>query len=220
MKIALGGGGEADDERPLAHVFAGWVGPAGKLLYWPIAMRGSVPFDACFDWIKATLGPLGVRDITMWSELSGHSRDELNSFDAVFIGGGNTYSLLSELVSSGFDAYLRIFIARGGAVYGGSAGAAILGRDIRTIEHMDSNTIGFERTDGLDVAMGHAVWVHYRPESDDERIHEYIAQYGHPVIAIAERSGVVLDKEGLRCVGYDPAYCVDPSGKKELERRT
>ncbi len=212
MKVILGGGGSAGDERPLYEVFAGWVGPRGRMLYWPVALRGVLSFDSCFAWITSVFEPLGVRDIHMWTELYGHRESELDGFDGVFIGGGNTYSLLAELRESGFDRFLKSYAERGKAVYGGSAGAALLGRDIHTIEHIDDNQAGITDLTGLDLAGGYAIWVHYTP-ADDERIGSFVERYKLPVLALSERSGVVIEDSGVRSAGFEPVWRFDEGGK-------
>ena len=151
----------------------------------------------------------------MWTDLSEHRASELDEFDAVYIGGGNTFALLAQLRESGFDRYLRAHIQHGMAVYGGSAGAVVLGRDIRTVTHLDRNDVGLTETQGLNLANGHAVWVHYQPQ-DDDLIRAYVQQYQQPVLAIPERSGTVINKDGLHTVGYEAVYRFDGQEKFEV----
>lgn len=215
VKIALAGGGGAEDSRLLDEEFATWIGPQGKLLYWPLALRGIRPFQSCLEWITATFAPLNITRITMWTALSEHQASELEEFDAVYIGGGNTFSLLAQLQESGFERYLKAYVQRGKPVYGGSAGAVVLGRDIRTVNHIDHNDIGLTETKGLNLAEGHAIWVHYRPQ-DDDQIGAYVRQYQQPVLAISERAGIVIEKEGMRTVGFEPVYRFDKQGKSKV----
>ena len=215
MKVALSGGGGAVDSRLLDEVFASWIGSQGRLLYLPCALRGIRLFESCFEWIKVTFASFNLTDITMWTDLSEHQAGELDQFDAVYIGGGNTFSLLAELRKSGFDNHLREYVRCGKAVYGGSAGAAVLGRDIQTVNYLDRNEVGLVETRGLDLANGHAIWVHYQPQ-DDSLIDAYVRQYQQSVIALSERSGVVMERDGMRSVGFEPAYRFDGQGKSEV----
>lgn len=215
MRIVLAGGGGANDSRPLDEIFAGWIDSQGRLLYLPIALRGIRPFESCLEWMTSTFTPLGITDITMWTDLSEHRESELDEFDGVYIGGGNTYSLLAQLQVSGFDGYLIAYATRGKAIYGGSAGAAVLGRDIRTVMHIDRNDLGITETMGLDLAKGPAIWPHYGPQ-DDDLIHSYIRQYQLPVLAISERSGIVIENAELRGAGFEPAFRFDGRGKSEV----
>ncbi len=151
----------------------------------------------------------------MWTDLSEHQASELDEFDAVYLGGGNTFALLAQLQESGFERYLKAYAQRGKAVYGGSAGAVVFGRDIRTVNHLDRNDVGLTETKGLDLAEGHAIWVHYQPH-DDSLIDAYVRQYRQPILAISERSGIVIEKAGIRRVGFEPAYRFDRRGKSEI----
>ena len=214
-KVALAGGGGANDSRLLDEVFATWVGSHGKLLYWPMALRGIRLFPSCLEWITTTFAPLNVTDITMWTQLSEHKASELEAFDAVYIGGGNTFNLLTELKASGFERYLRAYVQDGKAVFGGSAGAAVLGRDIRTVNHLDRNEVALTDTQGLNLADGHAIWVHYRLQ-DDRLINAYVHETQQSVLAISERSGIVIEKAGIRAVGFEPVYRFDAHGKSEV----
>jgi dipeptidase E len=214
-KVALGGGGGATDSRLLDEVFAAWIGPQGKLLYLPCALRGIRSFQSCWEWITLTFARLKITQITMWTALSEHRSSELDEFDAVYIGGGNTFALLAELRESGFETYLTEYVHRGKAIYGGSAGAAVLGRDIRTVSYLDRNEVGLVETNGLDLAKGYAIWVHYQPQ-DDNLIDAYVRKYQQPVIALSERSGIVIENEVIRPVGYEPSYRFDEQGRSEV----
>ena len=71
-----------------------------------------------------------MADLQMWTELESHAAQELHTFTGVYIGGGNTFTLLHLLRASGLDLALKQFALNGGATYGGSAGAILLEADI------------------------------------------------------------------------------------------
>jgi len=212
MKIILAGGGGADDSLPLDKIFANWIRPEGRFLYLPIALRGIRTFESCLEWITSTFSPLGVMTITMWTSLTEHRESELDNFNGVYIGGGNTFSLLAELQESGFDQYLTAYVESGRPIYGGSAGAVVLGRDILTVSHMDKNNVGLKQTVGLDLAQGYAIWPHYT-DVDDDLIHSYIEQHEFPVLALSERSGIIVEDDQVRGAGFEPAFRFDGNGK-------
>jgi dipeptidase E len=214
-KIILAGGGGAEDSQPLDKLFASWIGIEGKLLYLPIALRRMRSFDSCFEWIRETFAPWNLNLIRMWTDLTDHQAYELNEFAAVYIGGGNTYSLLAELVHSGFDRHLTVYAHEGGIIYGGSAGAVVLGQDIRTVAHVDRNEVGLTDFQCLNLANDHAVWPHYESE-DDRLIENFVQRYQLPVLAISERSGIVIESGVLRTVGFEPSYRFDHQGKLEV----
>ena len=214
-KILLAGGGNAEDSLLLDKKLASWIGRRGKMLFLPIAFQDPDLHKAGLEWITETFSPLGVENIKMWSNLAEHHSTALSEFDAVYIGGGNTYWLLAQIVESGFDHHLVNFVRAGGIVYGGSAGAVILGRDIQTVKHLDRNYIDLTETRGLDLTAGYSVWVHYQ-EEDDQLIREYMTEKNNAVIAISERSGVVMDNTGIQSVGYEPVYIFNKAEKRQI----
>jgi len=215
MKIIFAGGGGADDSLPLDKVFAEWLGPEGKMLYLPIALRGIRTFESCFEWITSTFAPLGITDIIMWTSLTEHKASELDQFSGVYIGGGNTFSLLAELQESGFDEYLKVYTKQGRSIYGGSAGAVILGRNIQIVAHVDPNNAGLKRTTGLNLAQEHAIWPHYT-ETDDDLIRSYIEEYNFPVLAISERAGIIVENDQLYGAGFEAAFRFDGDEKTKV----
>ncbi|MEA2575301.1 MAG: dipeptidase [Chloroflexia bacterium] len=217
-RLMLAGGGSADDSRQLDTIFAAWTGRSGRMLYLPIAMAGNPRTDyaSAFEWVSGVFKSLGVGDIEMWTELQGHTPEELNDFDSVYIGGGNTFLLMDLLRSSGFDRHLVEYVAQSGAVYGGSAGAVVLGRNVLTASHLDPNEVALTDTRGLDLAGGHAIWVHYR-EEDDPLIYEYIHKYMFPVLALPERGGVGIEAGRIIAWGHEPSYRFTRRRKREIK---
>jgi dipeptidase E len=214
-KIALAGGGGAEDSRRLDEIFASWIGPQGKLLYLPIALREIRSFASCLEWITGSFAPLDITRITMWTDLAEHQANELEEFDAIYIGGGNTYLLMAELINSSFDQHLRMYAHQGGIIYGGSAGAVVLGKDIRTVTHMDRNHIGLTQVNCLNLAKNHSIWPHYR-SGEDKLIEEFVQNHKQPVLAISERSGVVIELDKMYTAGFEPSYRFDHQGKFEI----
>lgn len=215
-RIIIAGGGSAEDERPLLELFAEWTGSAGKVLFLPIAQAGrGRPFDGCLAWGQAALQPVGINDITMWTNLTSENHLSLTDFNSIFISGGNTFSLLDQVRRSNFDIALTQFVAQGGVIYGGSAGAILLGQDILTCAHLDENRIGLDDARGLNMVGGFCVWCHYQPE-DDKRIAEYMAWNGWPVLALSERSGVSIDGVSLTAQGYEPTHVFTSDGKQTV----
>jgi dipeptidase E len=206
--ILLGGGGSAEDEHPILAHFATAVA-GGRVLYLPIAMLEPLPQHLA--WLKSALAPLGVQHIDMWTTLDGHQPFELAAYAGVFIGGGNTYWLLHQVRTAGFADPLRQYAALGHAIYGGSAGAILLGADIATCAHMDHDFVGTADTAGLDLLDGHAVWCHYQA-SDDELCAAYVRRKGRALYLLAETGG--LWRRGPHdfvSLGRTPAILLSPS---------
>jgi dipeptidase E len=200
--------------RPLDDVLARWIG-IRPLLYLPIAMDPARhPYGECHAWVRSVFEPLGLRDIEMWSNVAGKTDADLSPFGAVYIGGGNTFKLLDDCRRTRFDGALQRFARRGGAIYGGSAAAILLGEDVATCAHMDPNDVGLQDTTGLGLARGHAVWCHYEP-NDSERIAAYTRRHAHPVVAVPERAGVIVEGEVMSAAGFEPV-AVFRSGTRSI----
>lgn len=204
--VFLGGGGSVDDEAALWDEFAknGY-----RVLYWPMAL----PFEqhvSAEQWLRGSLAPRGYFDMVMWSSVADHRSEELVGFDLLFIGGGNTYALLDDLQRHEFLEPVRQFIANGGSLYGGSAGAVLAGTDIGTAEPFDSNDVGIKDTSALNLLSGASLQPHYEP-SHDALLRSYVAETSTTVIALPERCGVVV-RDGQACnVGPEPVTIFRPN---------
>ncbi|MED3960953.1 Type 1 glutamine amidotransferase-like domain-containing protein [Niallia taxi] len=93
--------------------------------------------------------PLGLQEIKMWTDLSNRTLENQKQFSAIYIGGGNTFSLLNAIRISRLDKALEEFIENEGVIYGGSAGAIILGSNIMACAHMDANNANLQNFEGL-----------------------------------------------------------------------
>ena len=214
MQLFLAGGGSAEQSGQIDALFASEIPGGKRVLYWSMALRGVRPPGDCLAWIQVVLGRFDIDDIAIWHDFSGHAPSDLNDFDAIYVGGGNTYQLLDDLRSSGFDVHLSNFAKTGRPVYGGSAGAVVLGRDIRTIDHIDTNAVGLEDLSALNLAGGNAIWVHY-DQADDPLIHKCASHLGCTILAIAENGGVEL-VDGEITWAFGGVFHFDQTGKRAL----
>lgn len=214
----LSGGGNVDDSQPLDKIFANWTGRGGRMLYIPVAMNSNSrkDYEAACAWVSGVFKPRGVGEIEMWTRLEGHTSEDLAAFDSVYIGGGNTFLLMDLLRSSGFDKHLAEYATRGGPIYGGSAGAIVLGHNVLTASHFDPNEVALTDTRGLDLVRGHSIWPHYT-EEHDPLIYEYIHKYMFPVLALPERGGVGVEGERIIAWGHEPSYRFTRRRKMEIK---
>ena len=72
-----------------------------------------------------------------------------------------------------------------------------------TAAYADPNDVGLQDITGLGLAHGYSVWCHYEP-ADDERIAAYVKRYPHPVMALRERAGVVVEGDTITAAGFEP----------------
>jgi dipeptidase E len=216
MRIAIAGGGGREDSVRIDRYFAGWIGGEGTLLYIPVALGWPrARYADADDWIRGVFEPYGVSRIHMWMSLEHHRPDELFDFTGAYLGGGNTFRLLNLLRRTGFGAALAEFASANRPIYGGSAGAVVLGEDIATVDHLDDNAVGITETAGLGLLNGASVWVHY--ENDQRhRVDAYCRSHPEDLLVMTERSGIVLEADICLTVGYEPAFLVDEAGWQRL----
>lgn len=212
MKLILAGGGDAKQSEFVDRLFVSFVPKGKKVIYIPIALQ-SKSSDECYKWFHSVFYPLGLTNIDMWDDVRNRNRD-LKKAGAIYIGGGNTYYLLHKFREAGFDQLLKRFILDGGIVYGGSAGAIILGKDITVSQ--DKNKVNLRDTKGLALINGFSVWPHYK-EEDDEKIWTYISQHKDFVIAIPEDAGVLLEDSKIMAIGDRRVFTFDMRKKRLIE---
>jgi dipeptidase E len=123
----------------------------------------------------------------------------LGEIAAIFVGGGNTYALLSRLRAARLLPVLRRRVRAGLPYVGTSAGANICGPNILATN--DWNVVGTSRFD----ALGLVPWTinpHYletdpamaaTSETRDERIREYLLVNANPVIGIEENTALRIE---------------------------
>lgn len=149
------------------------------------------------------------------------ARPLLSDLDAVFVGGGNTFALLSRLRSSGLLPAIKEAVDSGLKYIGSSAGSNITGPSIMTTN--DWNIVGATELD----ALGFVPWninPHYFPGDmgqmpgtacREPRISEYHKEHANPVLAIEEQTGVFVDDNGGRLFGKGRARIFRADGSNE-----
>jgi len=145
-----------------------------------------------------------VARIEMWSDLKKAASADISLVSGLYIGGGNTVKLLSEIHNAGFDQKLREICSRGMPVYGGSAGAIILGRTILTAPE----------SKGLGLVDGFSIYCHY---DSKKSLQEFSKNLKTKIIAIPEKSGVYLTNGGLEVVGYEPVAVFNNNNRFDLQ---
>jgi len=132
----------------------------------------------------------------MWTDLKEKSLGQIKKFGGICIGGGNTFTLLSEIKDSGFDKILKGALSEDIVIYGISAGAVIFGKDISiALEAGDQNLDGLEDLSSLDVLGGKNVWPHYSKRCENKL--RILTEEGKEIIALEEGEGLLVegDKE-------------------------
>ncbi len=199
--IYLSGGGDEHASYPLDRFFFERIPNGGALLYIPIALKGHRLFNGAENWFRGVMKlHLRHEDVVLetWNELNGKDFSNLKRFDAIYVGGGNTWNLMKDITESGFNKFLQKYIEEGGTYYGGSAGAIICGLRIDTGK--DENTVNWQDTGGMNMLNGLSVACHVKQEKLGEL--EIMAKEKElRLLALAEDAGAIINGSTHTCVG-------------------
>ena len=126
------------------------------------------------------------------------TRDEtlINQFDGLYIGGGNTFRLLSLIRWTWFDTVIKQFIDSDKPIYWGSAGAIIFGQEIHTSSDRNTVKLSFDETKGFNKFGWYSICCHYSEKHDTE-IMSYVHNFGISVIALPESMGCYIDNKKI-----------------------
>ena len=120
--VALGGGGIADADGPLARYLFDLTGAARPRVCFVPTATG----DAA-QWVALFYRTLPARrfeptDLRLFDRSGADIREQLLSANAVYVAGGNTANMLAIWRLHGVDAILREAWEAGVVLFGGSAG--------------------------------------------------------------------------------------------------
>ncbi len=211
--IILSGGGDIKDSFELDKKFFSLLKNNTRILYIPIALnRDRVGFEACYDWFSNVISAhAGEKKIDFSMILEKDKIPDLENYNSIYIGGGNTYKLLDYIIRNNVGQKIVEYIKNGGIVYGGSAGAIVLGKDIRTAEEENDNNYSYFR--GLNLLGGQSVICHYE-ETLDEKIFKSVQKIHSRVIALPENSGLIIGNNTIETVGR--IFVFDKNHKKQI----
>ncbi len=197
--IYLAGGGGEQQTFLFDDVYLKSLPKNGKILYLPIALRGHKLYEDAPKWLRDLINSHNRQDIEIetWTEIENKNFSDLQDFDSIFIGGGNTWSLLKEIRESDFDKLLIEFLATRGSIYGGSAGAIILGKKITS---PDENEVEWKDDNGLDLLGDYSVFCHYKTDQENE-CQKWSEDNKLPVICLSEETGSVFDEGRFEIIG-------------------
>jgi dipeptidase E len=212
LHLFLNGGGDSSDTAPIDREFVGALGD-GPLLYWPFA-RAPETHPECLAWFTGLITGLGATRIEMWSQLENEARS-LARYGGLYIGGGDTYRLFARLQTSGFDRVLTDAALGGLPVFGGSAGAIILGADIATWVPDGTERPPIEAARGLDLLGGYSVWPEYETR-DAPATQAWLATRRSPLLGLGCAAGVIVRRGEMYACGREAVVRIDPSGSTDV----
>lgn len=210
-RLILSGGGDEKQTYTVDEVF---LKGANRILYIPIAWPNE-DFESCLKWFKNAMLQHKKVEIKMLINLN--EKINLKEYDAIYIGGGNTFKLLKKIKESGFDKKLIEFYKTGGTIFGGSAGAIIWGNDINTAtlgKIVDKNKVGLKDTGGLNMIKECDLHCHFEGDELNEHIN-YIKKTKRNIIAVPEESALLVENNKFKVIGLKPITFIS---EKEVKK--
>lgn len=216
MKVFICGGGSGEQTIRAVQRLNEVIRYDLPCLYIPLAMEAN-RYDSCYEWIRGELGSVDIPGIEMVRSAEELARKHLEDYSFLFIGGGNTFRLLSEIKRVHMFEPIREYLQNGGAAFGGSAGAIIFGEDLESCALDDDNDVGLKDTAGFDVLGGVSFLCHFtnRIPEHDLRSEKYLLEISkhRKVYALPEEDTLFLNETELEEIGERP-YFIFENGKK------
>lgn len=216
MGLLLSGGGKPEKTIKLDQFFVDLFRNK-KVLFIPIAKTTRTPKE-CYDWVEGILKKYGFSgEMLLLSNLNNVKYEWIREYDAIYIGGGNTFHLLKKIKSSGFDKLLKKYVKEKGFIYGISAGAMIFCKEIDYAKEIgDINEDMVEDTSALNFFKDTYIWPHY-DSTQDNKISELIKKENIQIIALPEGSGLYINNKKIY-VKSGTAYLFTKEKRLEFEK--
>ena len=178
------------------------LGPVRRILFVPFALHDRVAYAAKF---RSRLEPEGVAV----DELNADARGarQIESAEAVFVGGGNTFRLLRQLQLGRWIGPLRQRVAAGVPYLGASAGINVAGPTIRTTNDMPIVEPPSFDALGLVPFQINPHYVDPDPgsthmgETREQRITEFLEDNDRTVVGLREGGWIRVDRGRARLGG-------------------
>lgn len=217
MKVFLCGGGSGDEVKLATTKFGEMIDKSKPLLYIPLAMKKE-RYQSCLEWITKEMGLINVTNIEMVTSSSELAKKDLNNYCALYIGGGNTYKLLSDLKSNDSFENIKKYIMEGGIVFGGSAGAIIFGKDIDSCKTQDSNDVNLKDTKGFNILADYSLLCHLNRNDgvkfDREKNSNYLLNFSlkNKIIYLPDDDTILVTEDTISMIG-NSSYRIYKDGK-------
>lgn len=129
--------------------------------------------------------------------------NDLQSFDALYVAGGNSFYLLEKCQQSGFAEVVKILVEKGIVYIGGSAGAAVAGKSLEPVASLDdpSKAPDLQSTDGFGL-VDIVILPHYGKEKYASLYKKIIDEYKekYELVPITDEQAILVDETGYKVI--------------------
>lgn len=179
MHLFLCGGGSGKELQDSYHKLSTLLDLNKLVLYIPLALPND-KYDSCYEWFKEEKTYFSTSKFKMVRSNKELSKLNFNDYSMIFIGGGNTFKLLKELKEYNIENKIVNYLNDGGIIFGGSAGAIIFGKSIKTVINDDENIVDLDDLKGFNLIGNKSLLCHLNDENllkNDELLKELSKDY-------------------------------------------
>ncbi|HMS23629.1 MAG TPA: Type 1 glutamine amidotransferase-like domain-containing protein [Candidatus Saccharibacteria bacterium] len=186
--IILSGGGDSKQASDINRFLYDQMKSKTSLssLYIPLALKEDY-FDSAEQWFRSEHPYL--EKITVVRNKQDAEKAMKKHYALIYIGGGNTGKLLYQLKEYSLDQYIITQLSSGTIIYGGSAGAIVLGKTITTAPEKEYEKDKDNR--GLNLLGNYSIIPHFESKFSKHHFNE-AKKYGTKLLGISESSGVIF----------------------------
>lgn len=191
-----------------------------ELLFIPFARPGGISHDVYTDLVKEALKilPLSVKGIHEFSD----PIDAINNAEGIFVGGGNTFVLVDQLLRQRLMEPLQKILSEGTPYLGTSAGSNIVGPNVKTTNDMpivhpkSLNALGLIPFNLNPHFLDPDPDSTHKGETRETRIKEFHCYNETTVVGLREGSWLAVNNRQILLKGVGNARIFKP-GKKAFE---
>lgn len=150
---------------------------------------------------KKELVKMGIKNISIFNLDKKIIMDEVSNFDAIYVCGGNTYSIMKKFRETGLDKIVKRLVNSGKIYIGVSAGSIIAGPDIEIAGwgmDGDLNEVGLQDLTGLNLVK-FAIFPHFEIKHEQEVV-EFKQKVSYPVIELSDQQAVYVEKGSYKII--------------------
>lgn len=143
-----------------------------------------------------------IKILDLINKSRGEIQGLLDTHQILFVSGGNIFYLKQVLEKTGFEKLLRSFLKREDSIYiGGSAGACILGNELKPFEHFDDISKAPEliNTKGLEI-VPFQILPHWATQKYEDRYLKVLRDFyrlGTSIHSLTNEQAIMAYKEEI-----------------------